>query len=133
MNVTSGNWDNFFSIAGIPLIEEVGETEAVDKVESLIDNIRKYGNKELLIDNKFIQDEAYAQTLATWIISNYGLPVEIVSVDTMGIPQLQLGDRITLSALDQLDITNKEFWIVQKTTAFDGGVRNSMVLRAVPV
>jgi len=125
--------DNFFSIAGIPLIEEVGETEAIDKVESLADNIRKYGNKELLIDNKFIQSESYAQTLASWIISNYGLPVEIVSVDTMGIPQLQLGDKITMTALDQLDIASKDFWIVRKTTAFDGGVRNSMVLRAVPV
>lgn len=121
--------NNYFAISGVPLVEQTGGQEIIDKVESLNDNIRKYGKKELVIDNKFIQTEKRATDLAAFMISNYGTPVSIINLDTTCIPHVELGDRITVTSFDQLDINNKEYWIVGKVTRFDGGVQNSFILR----
>lgn len=121
---------NYFSIAGIPLIEEAGTEEVVEE-ERFINRQRRGSKKELVIDNKFIQNEKIAATIADYLFSHFKDPVPVVTVETMGLPHLELGDRVKIANLDQLGIVDEEYWIISINTDYDGGLRDSLVLRKV--
>ncbi len=53
----------------------------------------------------------------------------VLQVRTAGLPQLQLGDRIKIGTFDNLSISNKEYWVIQIDTAFDGGISQTLTLR----
>ena len=57
------------------------------------------------------------------------LVVMVLQVQTAGLPQLQLGDRIKIGTFDNLSISNKEYWVIQIDTSFDGAIKNTLTLR----
>jgi hypothetical protein len=123
--------ENYFSIAGIPLVEET-ENDTVEEVSVDLDNmIRKHHVQELTIENKFIQDKEYAQVIADWLIAHFADPVPVMNLSTTGVPMIQLGDRIEVNGFDQLDINGVEFWVLQTSISYDGGVNQSFTLRKV--
>jgi len=123
--------ENYFSIAGIPLVEEV-ENDVVEEVSEELNNmIRKHHVQELTIENKFIQNKEYAQVVADWLIAHFSNPVPVMNLSTTGVPMIQLGDRIGITGFDQLDINGVEFWVLQTTIAYDGGIQQSFTLREV--
>lgn len=122
---------NVFQIIGIP-----GLTEGTDSSESAIvenkESIRKFGFKELIIDNKFIQSKEQADALVNFLINYYKNNVEILNMEIIGLPHLQLSDRITVVSYDPMNIVNKDFWIISSSVNYDGGVSQSLTLREVP-
>lgn len=123
--------ENVFVISGIPLVVQ-NSSEKVDEItEEYEENLRKFREKEIEIDNQFIQTQAYAKQLAQFIISFFKNPVPIIEVETIGIPMVELGDRIKIRSFDQLAISNRDYWVESVDTSYDGGVSQKMTLREV--
>lgn len=121
---------NLTSLVGVPLIEESGEEQVLEEVRTA-NNRRKGSKKEIVIDNKFIQSEEMGKMIADFLLLHFAQPVPILDVEIMGLPHLQLGDRITISYFDQLDIVNKDYWILSSNISYDGGIKQSLQLRQV--
>lgn len=119
----------YTTIAGIPVLSSENSEQASDQVESLNDNIRKYGLKEIIIDNKFITNIDYAKELCKFIIDNISDPVPIINLDIMSVPTLQLGDRIRITTLDAFDIINGEYWVVSQNFSYADSISHNLVLR----
>lgn len=119
------------SIAGIPVVITDKTGDVKEKKEALSDNIRKYGLKEITIDNEFITSLEHAQSLATFIIDKMGDPVPILNLNIMPMPKIQLGDRIRISSMDSFDIINGDYWVISTTFTYAQGVSQSVVLRKV--
>lgn len=119
----------YFAIAGIPLIEKRGSDSVESATTELSDYARRFGFKELTITNKFIQDKEYAQEIADWLIQYYENPVPIISLTVTGVPHLELGDRVTITSLDQLGITDLDYWVMNNSISYDGGINQTLELR----
>jgi hypothetical protein len=121
---------NYFSIAGYAFKEtdaaEVYETPTAENEQS----IRRYRVKELVISNQFIDSKPYAKILADHILGYYSSPVSILNLSVTGIPQLQLGDLITVTNFASLGITAQKFWVIENNISYDGGLVQDLVLRA---
>ena len=118
-----------FVISGISL--DTGESNEVfsEQSASIEQSIRRYRLKEILIDNIFIQNKIYAKIVADYIISYYSSPVPILNMSVSGVPHLQLGDLITITNFDDLDIRDQKYWIIESAITYDGGVTQDMILR----
>ncbi len=121
----------YTAIAGIPLVEQTENTE-VEKVSAQLDgSVRLYREKELTISNQFIQSKVYGQRIADFIIEHFENPVPMVNITTLGVPHLQLGDRVEVTELDQLDMSELDFWIMEVIINYDGGISQELNLRRV--
>lgn len=124
--------NNAFEVVGVSASSsETGKQLVVEVSSDYKDNIRKYGEKILEIDNPLIQDAAYAQDLAQFLLVKYSIPCPVLEIATMGIPHLQLGDRIKIQSLDGISISNDEYWIMSINLSYDGGINQTMTLRKV--
>jgi hypothetical protein len=124
--------DNFFHVAGIVMSnQEKNKQSIVEISENYKDNIRKYGERTLEIDNELIQDAQYARDMAQYLLRKYALPVPVLEISTLGLPQLQLGDRIKINTFERLSILNGEYWIMSISNSYNGGIDQKMTLRRV--
>lgn len=121
--------NNYFSIAGIPLVENSSTEEVVEEYAEFENRIRKHNVKSLTIDNKFIQNKIYAKKIADFILSHFSLPDPIIKLDIHGVPQIQIHDLLEVTTFDQLDITGENYWLVETSFDYDGGVKQSVTLR----
>lgn len=121
----------FTSISGKPVIVAGASEQVAEQTQALSENIRKYGLKELTIESKFMSDTDFASELASFIISKMSEPVPIINVTTMGVPTLQLGDKVRISSLDAFDIINGDYWLVSHEISYSNGVTSNLVLRKV--
>lgn len=121
----------YTAIAGIPVEVTDNSNQIIEQKAVNSENRRKYGLKEVIIESPFITDASQAQLLADFIISKLSEPIPIMDINTTLIPTLQVGDRIRISALDQFDIINFEYWVTSIRTAVGGQYSQSMTLRKV--
>jgi len=122
---------HFAGIAGIPVVVTDKTGDVKEQKAVLDDNIRKYGLKEIVIENEFITDLTHAQNLANFIINKMSDPVPIINLNILPIPKLQLGDRIRISSLDSFDIINGDYWVISTDFTYDSTVSQSLVIRKV--
>jgi hypothetical protein len=117
-----------FEITG--LNASLSETQdTVNKISNKIDsNIRKFGVKELTLQNQFISNKKYAEIVADYILDYYSNPIKILNLEVTGIPQLQLGDLVNITKFDQLGIIDTKFWVIESKISYDGGIKHSLVL-----
>jgi hypothetical protein len=125
------NEKNFASIAGIPVVFTENTGDVKEKKAVLDDNIRKYGLKELIIENEFITDLDHAQRLATFIIDKMSEPVPIINLNITPIPTMQLGDRIRISSMDSFDIIDGDYWVISSDFSYSETLSQSIVVRKV--
>jgi hypothetical protein len=125
-NIVSG-----FAIYGIPVISVQNTVQVTEKKESLSENIRKYGLKELTIESPYITSEEHAQKMAKFIIDKVSDPVPIITIETMCVPKIQLGDRIRIASLDAFDITNQDYWVISQEFSYSESISQSLTLRKV--
>jgi hypothetical protein len=124
--------DNYFHVAGVVVQNtEKNKQNIVEVSKDYVDNIRRYGEKILEIDNPLITDAAFAKDLAQYLLSKYSSPIPTIQVQTMGIPQLQLGDRIEINSLDRMSIENNEYWIMSISLSYNGGIEQTLTLKRV--
>ena len=130
LNGTQDGIDRAFEISGIP-VSNSSSKELISNISTSINsNIRKYGIKELKIDNSYIQNKNYAQLVADFVIGYYTEPVKILNIEVLGVPHLQLGDLITIDNFADLGIFNKKYWIIQNDIDYDGAIKQSLSLRS---
>lgn len=121
----------FTSIAGIPIQITESSNQVVEQKAYNSENRRKYGLKEVVIDSPFITDSVQAQVIADFIIEKLSEPIPIIEVTTTLIPEIQVGDKIRISTLDQFDIINSDYWVISIATSVGSGYTQQMVLRKV--
>lgn len=121
----------FFAISGVAVAEKVSEEKVEDQLRETNGMPSRLRPKEMTVDNKFIQTTSYARKIADFILEFFGEPVQIIKVEAIGIPHLQLGDRVRIESLSELDIYNKEYWIIETSIDYNGGVSQTFTLRAV--
>jgi hypothetical protein len=119
----------YAAIAGIPVITTEQNSQVMEQSEALTENIRKYGLKEVVIDSPYITDAVQAQKLATFIINKMQDPVPIITINTLAMPKIQLGDRIRISSFDALDITDVDYWVVSHDMNVGDTLTHSITLR----
>lgn len=58
-------------------------------------SVSAYEERALVIDNKYIQNESWAESLSLMIMQNYSTPENLQKITIKAIPELQLGDLIS--------------------------------------
>ena len=122
---------NFTSIAGIPIVRQDSSNLIKKQTASLSDDIRKYGLKEVVIENEYIYSATKAQEIADFLISKFKDPVPVLEISAMAIPTLQIGDRIRISSLLSMDIENTDYWVVSHSLNVGDSLDHSITLRKV--
>jgi hypothetical protein len=128
-NALTGIKDGF-SLAGVAVNNSESEELVTDMASEITSNLRRYGVKELKIDNPFIQNKDYAKLIADYVLGYYKEPVRILDVQTLAVPNLQLGDLITISKFEDLGIVDEKYWVVSISMSYDGGITQNLSLRA---
>lgn len=118
-------------IAGSAVVITEQNAQVKEQSATTSDSIKKYGIKDITIQSPFITDSQHAKKLADFIIDKTKTPVPIVNIDTVALPKVQLGDRIRITNLSALDITNTDYWVVSHTFSIGDSVSQSLVLRKV--
>jgi hypothetical protein len=123
--------DNFFVIAGVPAQDQDAKGITTEVASEYAQKIRRYGLKDITIDNPFIQDASYAKQIADFVLAHNDEPVKVISLQTLGLPHLQLGDRINIDTFDQLSIVDIDYWIMNIEIGYNGGVEQTLTLKQV--
>lgn len=122
---------HFTSIAGIPVVVTENTGDVKEQKVTLDDNIRRYGLKEIIIENPFITNLDHAKRLANFIINKMSDPVPVLNLNILTVPKLQLGDRIRISTMDSFDIINGDYWVISSEFSYDKSLSQSIVVRKV--
>ncbi len=93
--------------------------------------IRRYGKSEIVIDNPWIQSVEHADTIRRIYFDEYKNPRQLITLQVVGNPALQLNDRVTISNYPQLNIVNKEYNLLSAHYTYDGGLLCDILLREV--
>lgn len=115
------------------LIEQQ-EAQNVPTVESKA-GIRRRGKIDLTIESKWVQKEEFAQSIADWIITNWGEGCEELSVSAFYNPLIQLGDIVSVShpLFDMSSATHLYFVVGVKRSFANDGPELSLTLRRARV
>ena len=119
------------AIAGTPILTTEQASQVKVQSATLSSDIRKYGLKEIVIDNSYITDAEHATKIANFLISKLSEPVPIININTMAMPKLQLGDRIRITSIDSLDIINSDYWVVSHSLSVGESLDHTISLRKV--
>jgi len=129
-NVLTGEQD-YTAIAGTPIIKQESSNLIKKQSAELSSDIKKYGLKEVVIDNEYIYSAAKAQEIADFLISKFSEPVPVLNIQTIAIPTLQIGDRIRISNLESLGIIDTDYWVVSHSLSVGDTLDHSITLRKV--
>jgi hypothetical protein len=69
--------------------------------------------------------------LADFIIDKTQTPVPIINISITTMPKIQLGDRIRITTLSALDISNTDYWVISYNMSIADNVTQNLVLRKV--
>ena len=122
---------SYLSVAGVPVQIVQNKTQIQEQKAANSENRRKFGLKEVIIESPFINDPSQAQELASFIISKLAEPIPIMSMNTVLTPKIQVGDRISITSLDQFDIINSDFWVSSINMSIGSGYSQQVELRKV--
>ena len=129
-NVLTGEQD-YTAIAGTPIIKQESSNLIKKQSAELSSDIKKYGLKEVVIENEYIYSAAKAQEIADFLISKFNEPVPILNIQSIAIPTLQIGDRIKISNLESLGIIDTDYWVVSHSLSVGDSLDHTITLRKV--
>jgi len=119
------------SIAGTPIVTTEQAAQVRKQSSSLASDVKKYGLKEIIIDNSYITDALHATKIADFFISKLSEPVPILTISSIALPTIQLGDRVKITSLDTMDISNTDYWVVGHSLNVGDSLDHSVTLRKV--
>jgi hypothetical protein len=122
---------NYTAIAGVPVVKQESSNLVKKQTASFSEDIRKYGLKEVVIENSYIYSADKAQQIADFLIDKFKEPVPVLQIKTMAIPNIQIGDRIRISELTSLNIENTDYWVVSHSLSVGDSLDHSLTLRKV--
>jgi predicted nucleic acid-binding protein len=124
--------EQFVSIAGTPIVTTEQTSQIKSQSATLSDDIRKYGLKEIVIDNPYISSADHAKKIADFMVSKLNQPVPILTISALAMPRLQLGDRITIQDFKTLGIeTATDYWVISHSLNVGDSLDHSITLRKV--
>ena len=129
-NPLTGEQD-FAAIAGTPIIKQESSNLIKKQSANLSSDIKKYGLKEVIIENEYIYSAVKAQEIADFLISKFSEPVPILQINTIAIPTLQIGDRIRITNLESLGIIDTDYWVVSHSLSVGDSLEHAITLRKV--
>lgn len=124
-----GNLTNSTAVAGVVLKTDSSNQTVGNETTNLANQVRRFKIKSIDIDSPYVTSTTHAKEIIDFIIAHFANGAEIITVEVMGIPHLQLGDRITIGNFDQLGIVDTDFWVIGNSVSYDGGVRQTLTLR----
>lgn len=103
--------------------------KVINQVYTLVQNtssIAQYEEQYKKIENDYIQDEAFAKSLANMLINDRAQPSGVREIEvTRGVPQLQCGDLVTFNDGN----TTATYYVIKKTTSVGkGGLVQNLTL-----
>lgn len=111
-------------------------TQADEKKYTVVDapGVTKRGEVSVDVASDWIQSEAAAKALGSWIIKHWSGGADEVEVSVFGNPLLQLGDLVSVNhtLMDMLAATHKYF-IVKVSQSYSSGLSTSVTLRRARV
>ena len=119
------------AIAGTAVTMSEQNVQVKEQSASTSDSIKKFGVKDITIQSPFITDSVHAKKIADFIIDKTQIPVPIINLDVTAMPKIQLGDRIRITALNALDITNTDYWVISHNMSIGDNITQNLVLRKV--
>ena len=119
------------SIFGTAVSITEQNVQVKEQSASTNDSIKKYGIKDLTVQSPFITDAVHAKKLADFIIDKTQTPVPIINISITTMPKIQLGDRIRITTLSALDISNTDYWVISYNMSIADNVTQNLVLRKV--
>ena len=119
------------SIVGTAVSITEQNIQVKEQSASTSDSIKKYGIKDLTVQSPFITDAVHAKKLADFIIDKTQTPVPIINISITTMPKIQLGDRIRITTLSALDISNTDYWVISYNMSIADSVTQNLVLRKV--
>lgn len=120
-----------FRIAGSAVVVSEQNLQIKEQTASNSESIKKYGLKDISIESQFISDAVHAKNIADFIIDKTKLPVPIININTIGMPKLQLGDRIRITNMSALGIVNTDYWVMSHSMSVGSAVSHDIILRKV--
>lgn len=109
-------WINFLRLRGTPIVDT---PEIIEQFEDTV-SVSKYGDRQLEIENEFINDVSFAHYLARAIVRKYKEPKYRIKLTIQGIPQLQLRDKVRVK--DPELGTYKDYRVMRIQGSFDNGL-----------
>ena len=91
-------------------------TESFNIVDEDATSIRKYGVKEFILNNDFVQSVSWAETIASSVKNKYKDPTKRIEITIPALPQLELKDRITLT--DPVDASTADYRVINVAGKF---------------
>lgn len=111
-------------LRGTPALEQDPVVITVEDTTSIA-NYGEHPAGGQSIENKYLADETYAETLAQGIIDAYKDPLDRIILTSRAIPQLQVGDMITVKNEDiGKNYLMRVYWIKSRITLSDGLVQD---------
>lgn len=93
-------------------------------------SIRRKGVISLEFDNKFIQTEQAANNLGQWVIDEWALGVDEISMSVFGNFLVQLGDLVTINyPAKGYTPSEYKYYIVDIKSTFNTGLETALILR----
>lgn len=124
-------YQNSTSLAGV-VVEISEKTSQVKEQSSTNDqSIKRFGLKDIDISSPFINDAEHAKRLAELIISVADVPIPILNITSIAMPKTQLGDRIRISNITALGISNIDYWVISHQLTVGDTVTQTFILRQV--
>lgn len=113
------------------------EHEEKKVIEKSIPNIRKYGVLDVELQNPWIQTRDQAQDIAAWMRDRWAEPTDVVTVECMPNPALQVGDVVAVVYPEKFytytgGVYSHKYHVLGISSSFeDGGVMASLTLRRI--
>lgn len=132
LNGEIGDVTHSLLIYGRPVIQK--DTVTITKED--LPAIRKRGVIQTDYTSKWIQNDAEAQALATWLTTSWSLSDTILNVEVFGNPLLELTDVVDVQYRDIIAKTDDpvngwKYYVVGINTSFDNGLKTTLTLKRV--
>lgn len=122
---TSGN------VTAATIAGQLLQTDGANSITLQDDaGVQSDGERPLSVNLSYVQNTTTANTLATALLSLYKNPPARLSVKAIGLPFLELGDRVTVNSTNAK--INGDYWLIRHSLSYDGGLISDMDLYACP-
>jgi len=119
----------FSAVSGRAISNGGSINEITTQSANYSESIRKYGIKEIKINNRFFSEDEYAKRIAEFLLSKMENGSPILDINVIPQPRLQLGDRVKISRIEQFGISNRDYWVIESKIEYTGGVSQKLTLR----
>jgi hypothetical protein len=121
-----GSIDQKLFIYGRPVIMK--DEETIVKTDDWA--IRRRGIIETEFSSKWVQNKEAAESLATWMTTNWTRSDSSLDVEVFGNPLFELGDVVAVQYEEMTAATHK-YYVVGINTSFNAGITTNLTLRRV--